>query len=183
MLKINNLTVRYNRLILDNVDVNFTRGTLYVIRGASGSGKLSLLNILGLIQSNNKECTYYFDSKKLKSESLIEYVGLKQVENNYCTDLSGGEEQRVAIARALINDADIILADEPVASLDNENRENILNLFSKLAHELNKIVIIVSHDNFVGDQADVLYEIKNKLFSFINFYSKNRKVNLIVNKC
>jgi len=142
-----------------------------------------------------------------KSEKLINYVGLKEVENNYCADLSGGEEQRVAIARALINDADIILADEPVASLDNENTENILNLLSKLAHELNKIVIIVSHDNYVANQADVLYEIKdckiiksnqisnipikkvkeenrneiydnkNKLIRFIRFYSKNRKVD------
>lgn len=228
MLEISNLFIKYNRVILEDVNVSFQRGAVTVIRGASGSGKSSLLNVLGLIKKPNKECSYCLDGKAIdfndeerkskfrltkvgfvfqqnnllqeltvienimvpmrilsqdnlkvreKAEKLIDYVGLNNVTNNYPADLSGGEEQRVAIARSLINDADIILADEPTASLDSDNSNIILQSFKKLAHELNKIVIIVSHDDMIAEIADIVYEINNKKLTLIkncNTESENK---------
>jgi putative ABC transport system ATP-binding protein len=60
--------------------------------------------------------------------------------------LSGGEKQRVAIARALINDATIILADEPTASLDAESGGHIAGMLRRVATEKNRLVVVVSHD-------------------------------------
>lgn len=213
MLKLSNLTIKYGkRVIIDNQDISFKRGKITGIKGKSGAGKSSLLNVLGLIKTPNHECHYWYegqqidifdeknnslfrmnhigfifqqgnlmknlsavenvilpqlmcevDEKKIeeKANDWIKYVDLEAVKNSYPEDLSGGEEQRIAIARALINDCDIILADEPTASLDAENSRRIMQLLERLAHELDKIVIVVSHDEQTISYSDIVYEIKD----------------------
>lgn len=212
MLEINHLVVSYGkRTIIDNQSVVFKRGEVTGIKGKSGAGKSSLLNVLGLLRTPNKECRYVFDGKEVNvrdeeekalfrmnnigfifqqgnlmknltaienvmlpqmlcetdediilqnAKRWIQYTGLEVVEGHYPEDLSGGEEQRIAVARALINDCDIILADEPTASLDPENKEKVMSLLTRLAHELNKTVIVVSHDDEVIGYSDTVYEIE-----------------------
>jgi len=263
MLKIENLSIVYgDRIILDNVKIAFPKGSVSVIKGASGSGKSSLLNVLGLMQQPNELCTYYKDKidvsrytekekadfrlhnigfvfqqnnliqelsahenvslpcmifgkdehMRRKVNDILDYVGVSHLAKNYPGSLSGGEEQRVAIARALANDADIILADEPTASLDETNANIVLAMLQKLAHELNKIVVIVSHDEHVLSIADYVYEIEDKkikqvssekvkkadsllddtqkkvtfgqrkMLDFIQFYTKSRTGDWLINK-
>jgi len=259
MIAVKSLNITYgDRTIFDDVDIEFKRGTVTVIQGKSGSGKSSLLNVLGLMQTATR-CEYTIDNTvvskfndteradyrlhnvgfvfqqsnliqeltakenlvvpmsvtgqgniDVKAEELIRYVGLEEVKNSYPGSLSGGEEQRLAIARAISNDADIILADEPTAALDAENSTKVLELFSRLAHELNKIVILVSHSEFVPKYADVIYEIrdkdlvitktiatrnklavssvhgkavgKRKVFRFVRYYTKKRSGDKILNR-
>lgn len=69
--------------------------------------------------------------------------------------LSGGEQQRVAITRALVTGSDLILADEPTGNLDGENSRNIVGILKTLAHEHNRCVVVVTHDQAVADEADV----------------------------
>lgn len=69
--------------------------------------------------------------------------------------LSGGEQQRVAIARALVTGSDLILADEPTGNLDGENSRNIVGILKTLAHEHDRCVVVVTHDQAVADEADV----------------------------
>ncbi|MOA51564.1 ABC transporter ATP-binding protein YtrE [compost metagenome] len=64
--------------------------------------------------------------------------------------LSGGELQRVAIARALVQNPDVILADEPTGSLDEETERNILSIFD-LLNKKGKTIIIVTHDSQVSN--------------------------------
>lgn len=59
--------------------------------------------------------------------------------------LSGGQRQRLAIVRALVNDPEIILADEPIFSLDKGNKEKVIEIFMEL-NKQGKTVIIVTHD-------------------------------------
>lgn len=75
--------------------------------------------------------------------------------------LSRGEQQRVAIARALCAGAKVILADEPTGNLDSKNAENIVDIFSMLAHTENRTVILVTHDPAVAQKADVVLRIRD----------------------
>ena len=68
--------------------------------------------------------------------------------------MSQGEKQRVAVARAIANDADLILADEPTASLDASNGSAIIELLHSYAKKNNKCVIVVSHDLRLKEFAD-----------------------------
>lgn len=72
---------------------------------------------------------------KEKADELLKELGLTARENNYPESLSGGEKQRVAIARALMNDPDIILADEPTASLDANRGHKVVQM---IADEVNE---------------------------------------------
>ena len=80
-----------------------------------------------------------------KAEELLEIVGLKEKANAFPSQLSGGQKQRVAIARALMQKPDIILADEPVASLDPYSAEQITDILVQLNRQYNITVIMNSH--------------------------------------
>lgn len=102
-------------------------------------------------------------NKKEKTLELLKSVGLKEsYEKRRILRLSGGEQQRVAIARSLSYNPNMIIADEPTGNLDEATENDILAIFSKLAHEENKCVIIVTHSKNVCDKCDVVYELKNK---------------------
>lgn len=75
--------------------------------------------------------------------------------------LSGGEQQRVAIARALAAGCEVILADEPTGSLDEENSRNIVRILKELSHSENRCVIVVTHDPAIGGQADQMLRMQD----------------------
>ncbi|MBF4693357.1 ABC transporter ATP-binding protein [Fusibacter sp. Q10-2] len=92
---------------------------------------------------------------KIKAFELLKQVGLEKREHHYPNQLSGGEKQRVAIARALANNPPLIIADEPTANLDQENEQQVLNIFNELKKK-GKVVIVASHSEAVWEYADVL---------------------------
>lgn len=94
--------------------------------------------------------------------ALLEKVGLDEaLAERRILKLSGGEQQRVAIARALSYAPEIILADEPTGNLDLITQVEIMNIFTHLAHEDGKCVIIVSHSPEVARSADQIYELSS----------------------
>ena len=96
------------------------------------------------------------ESKRKIKEMLIA-VGMEHRSKFYPHQLSGGEKQRVAIARAFINDPEIILADEPTASLDSNRSMAIIELISTIVKEQNKSAIIVTHDEQILPLCDRIY--------------------------
>jgi putative ABC transport system ATP-binding protein len=95
-----------------------------------------------------------------KAKELAVRVSLPEnLLDRYPGKISGGEQQRVAIARALAMDRRLILADEPTGNLDNENSTVIIDLLTKLAHNEGKCVIVVTHDIFLMQKADIVYHI------------------------
>lgn len=96
-----------------------------------------------------------FDGRKVDPNKYLEKVGITAEEGSRLVGkLSGGQQQRVAIARALASNSPIIMADEPTGNLDEETEEKIIEIFRSLAHEDNKIVVIVTHSRQVANQAD-----------------------------
>ena len=96
-------------------------------------------------------------AKKEFAYALLEKVGIdRETADRKILELSGGEQQRVGIARALAHDPDLIIADEPTGNLDAETEEAVLNILTRLAHEENKCVIIVTHSENVTAVADVV---------------------------
>lgn len=89
-----------------------------------------------------------------KARQMLERVGLGDRLDFLPDKLSGGERQRVSIARALANDAPIILADEPTASLDSRNGYEVVTLLHDLAKSEGRTVVIVSHDSRIQRIAD-----------------------------
>ncbi len=81
-----------------------------------------------------------------RARAALKSVGLEGREGHHPNQLSGGQQQRVAIARALVNDAPIILADEPTGNLDTRTSAEIMDLFVKLNQESHITVIVVTHE-------------------------------------
>ena len=79
-------------------------------------------------------------------DTALDIVGLGQRKDHFPNQMSGGEQQRVAIARAVVADPELIVADEPTGDLDAQNASDILDLLRQLKHELNKTILMVTHD-------------------------------------
>lgn len=100
-----------------------------------------------------------------KLQSLLKQLGIEKLVNKYPNELSGGQQQRVAIATALYANPDILLADEPTASLDTQNVEEVGQLFKDLAKKRDKAVILVTHDPRLEKYADHIYEMMDGLMT------------------
>ncbi len=98
-----------------------------------------------------------------KSSTLIKTLGIENIATKYPYTLSGGQKQRVAIARALVNSPDIILADEPTGSLDSENGEIVIGLLKKVNMEMDKTIVMVTHDAKIASHSDRVLLFKDGL--------------------
>jgi ABC-type lipoprotein export system ATPase subunit len=191
-----------DRTILDGISVEASSGRLLAVRGPSGSGKSSLLAILGgliapsggTVKLDGTRVTPSGDLAQRRRfgfvlqgyglvaaltarenvavvlqaarvpraqvhsrvQTVLDHVRLAPVADHLVEDLSGGQQQRVAVARALVTAADVLLADEPTAELDADNRGLIISLLIERART-GAAVVIASHDpDVVGACDDVL---------------------------
>lgn len=96
-----------------------------------------------------------------KIEELLRSLDIWELREQYPKALSGGERQRVAIARSLFNDPKLILADEPTASLDSDHAYDVVKLLAKEAHERNKAIVMVTHDERMTQWSDKIYQMND----------------------
>ncbi|MFE7914048.1 ABC transporter ATP-binding protein, partial [Bacillus mobilis] len=109
--------------------------------------KEQLLYIAKLKKENKQE------SEK-RADHLLAAFGLGERKNHYPNQLSGGEKQRVAIARAFMNNPDLILADEPTASLDSKRAREVVEMMKREVKESQKAAIMITHDERMLDVCD-----------------------------
>ncbi|MCX6816066.1 MAG: ABC transporter ATP-binding protein [Candidatus Aenigmarchaeota archaeon] len=91
---------------------------------------------------------------KKNAQEMLDLLEIGQRANNYPNQLSGGEQQRVTIARALVNKPEILLADEPTASLDSKSALNVFHALRDLNEKLKQTIIVVTHEEALGAKAD-----------------------------
>jgi putative ABC transport system ATP-binding protein len=91
--------------------------------------------------------------RRAHAQTALEVVGLGDRMHHYPRQLSGGQEQRVAIARAIATDPAILVADEPTGDLDKVSAEEVLDLMERLNRELNKTILMVTHDPRAAERA------------------------------
>lgn len=139
--------------ILEGIDVSrFSRDELAQIRNNKIGFVFQGFNLLRRTTAiENVELPMIYSGipqkeRKERAREALQKVGLSGRENHYPSQLSGGQQQRVAIARALVNNASIILADEPTGNLDTKTSKEIMDLFSKLNEQSGITLIIVTHE-------------------------------------
>ena len=104
------------------------------------------------VENNMRIVTHFKSMNKKKERRLIagalEQVGLQGYEKRKVYTLSGGEQQRVALAKVIVKSPQIIFADEPTGSLDEQNRNYVLKILQELNHQ-GKTIVVVTHDPYV----------------------------------
>ncbi len=96
-----------------------------------------------------------------RAAEMLEIVGLAQQARASVQNLSAGQSQRVAIARALVGDPQIILADEPTASLDGPNGQQVMTLLRRLVIQQQRTAVVVTHDPRIFRFADRILHLEN----------------------
>jgi putative ABC transport system ATP-binding protein len=126
---------------------------------------LSVLeNVELMLQLNQR----YNMSNRKRAMDLLDQLGLGDRLKNLPSQLSGGQQQRVAIARALVHQPDIVLADEPTASLDTKRAFQVVGTFADLIHAENLAGIMVTHDLRMVKFVDKIIQMRDgKVFSLM----------------
>ena len=101
------------------------------------------------------------EDRRRRALAALDSVGLADRASHVPGELSGGQQQRVAIARALVKEPDVLLADEPTGNLDEETRDEIMDLLEGLWRDRGLTLIVVTHDSAVARRAERRLHIKN----------------------
>ena len=96
-----------------------------------------------------------------QAREALKIVGLEDKENNMPSQMSGGQQQRVAIARAIVNDAPLILADEPTGNLDTKTSIDVMEFFVNLNEKLGKTVVLVTHEPDIAEYTKRIIKFKD----------------------
>jgi putative ABC transport system ATP-binding protein len=142
------------RYVLEAIDVSsLNRDQLAGIRNKKIGFVFQVFNLLPRTSAlENVELPMLYNGlpaneRRQRAMEALKSVGLEGREDHHPNQLSGGQQQRVAIARALVNDAPIILADEPTGNLDSKASAEIMELFVNLNNESKITIILVTHEN------------------------------------
>ena len=215
-LKINEKVYRNKKQltsVLNNFRLNVNKGEKVSIVGRSGVGKTTLLNILGLLDTdydgeymlfdsliNNMDSTQlakwrnqkigfvlqesalinsitieeniklplqYADSEYIFKEErfneILNKIGIESILKKKPLECSGGEKSRAIFARAIIMNPSLILCDEPTASLDEYNKQQIMNLLFKMNKEQDVTIVTVTHDMNIASQHDRIIKLERNV--------------------
>lgn len=117
--------------------------------------------LLPYLKAKEQLSAFQRNGSAVNINELFDELDISKCAGQYPSEMSGGEKQRVAIARAFMNDPDIILADEPTASLDAARGRQVVEMIRMEVKKHDKGAVMVTHDERVLDLADCVYRLDN----------------------
>lgn len=211
-LEIRGLSKSYkSKRVIENLSIKFEDKKINCILGVSGAGKTTLLNIIaglldfeeGEVIGKKENIGYVFQEDRLipwktvydnlkfiiknKSEESIEeclkLVGLWDERKNFPRKLSGGMRQRLSLARAFLHSSDLLLMDEPLKSLDIQNKDIIKEYILKLQSQNPKTIIWITHEiEEALELADYIYVMEANPLRIKSEFENDRSESLIVKR-
>ncbi len=173
--------IYFNKKKVDNNSIKeVQKKTGMIFQEFNLVNNLSAINnvLTGLLNSSNKFLSLFYlfeKNQKLKALKSLETVGLLDKSYNRADELSGGQRQRVGIARAIIKEPLLLLADEPVASLDPKAANLILSLLKKINKEFGTTILCNLH------QVDLAKKYSDRLVGLLDgkivFDEKSNNIN------
>ena len=142
------------RSIFRNKHIGFIFQLHYLLPQCTVLENILIPTIINSSNSEKKEA-------EKRAIELLYRLGMSENRNKLPGQLSGGECQRTAFIRALINQPELILADEPTGSLDEENAIHLISELIKLNKELNTTLLLVTHSTKLAEQMDKILYLKN----------------------
>lgn len=101
------------------------------------------------------------ETRHIRAKEALKIVGLENRENHMPNQMSGGQQQRVAIARAIVNDAPLILADEPTGNLDTKTSIEVMEFFCRLNEKHGKTIVLVTHEPDIAEYCKRIVRFKD----------------------
>jgi len=101
------------------------------------------------------------DEVQKRTRDSLEAVGLWKHRNKKPSELSGGQKQRVAIARAIAKRPEVIIGDEPTASLDQQTGKEIMSIFTEMIEKQNVTIILTTHDPMIKSYSHLDFHIQD----------------------
>ncbi|MBQ9246633.1 ABC transporter ATP-binding protein [bacterium] len=101
------------------------------------------------------------EERHKRAREALKIVGLEKREDHMPNQMSGGQQQRVAIARAIVNDAPLILADEPTGNLDTKTSIEVMEFFVNLNNQTGKTIVLVTHEPDIAEYCKRIVRFKD----------------------
>lgn len=170
------------RYVLDGKEIaNMTRDELAHVRNRNIGFVFQGFNLLPRMNAmENVELPMLYagvspKERKAKANQALELVGLLEWAHHRPNQMSGGQQQRVAIARALVNDAPLLLADEPTGSLDSKTGAQVMEMLQSLNETRGITVVLVTHDSNIAKYGKRIIRVLDGLISSDESEEKEEK--------
>lgn len=150
-------------IIIDGQDIsNYNEKQLTQYRREDIGFVFQFYNLVqNLTAIENVELATQICKNAKNPKTILSQVGLSHRENNFPSQLSGGEQQRVSIARAIAKNPKLLLCDEPTGALDYKTGKEVLKLLQDMSRKNNMTVLIITHNQAITPMADRIIKMKS----------------------